>query len=211
MDKYGEYMEFCQIQLNYIDYEFQDAKRKIEYLNERSIPVFVMEPLRGGKLSSVDPIFLKTILEQRADETVCSIAFRFLQSLDGVCVTLSGMSNPEQVADNIKTFSECKPLSGSEFEELLKIAKRMTATIPCTSCRYCTEYCPQGLDIPKLISLYNELKFSNGGFLAPMYVSSLADDKKPSACKGCGACEAVCPQNIKISEVMNDFSNKLKG
>ena len=210
MDKYGEHMEFCQIQLNYIDYEFQEAKKKIDYLNERAIPVFVMEPLRGGKLATVDPIYLKTIFEMRADETVCSIAFRFLQSLDGICVTLSGMSNLEQVADNIKTFSEHKPLNNSEFSELLNIAKHMTSSVPCTSCKYCMEYCPQGLDIPKLIGLYNELKFSNGGFLAPMYVSTLTDDKKPSACIGCGACEAVCPQNISIPDIMSDFSSKLK-
>lgn len=209
MDKYGEYMEFCQIQLNYIDYEFQEAKKKIEYLNERSIPVFVMEPLRGGKLANVDKALLSSVLSKRPNETVCSLAFRFIQSINGVAVTLSGMSSLEQVTDNIKTFSEYKPLTNDEFTSMLNIAKEMTSTVPCTSCRYCTEYCPQGLDIPKLIGLYNEHKFSNGGFIAPMYVSTLADDKKPSACLGCGTCEAVCPQNIKISSIMSDFTLKL--
>ncbi len=209
MDKYGEYMEFCQIQLNYIDYEFQEAKKKIEYLNERSIPVFVMEPLRGGKLANVDKALLSSVLSKRPNETVCSLAFRFIQSINGVAVTLSGMSSLEQVTDNIKTFSEYKPLTNDEFTSMLNIAKEMTSTVPCTSCRYCTEYCPQGLDIPKLIGLYNEHKFSNGGFIAPMYVSTLADDKKPSACLGCGTCEAVCPQNIEISSIMSDFTLKL--
>jgi len=209
MDKYGEYMEFCQIQLNYIDYEFQEAKKKIEYLNERSIPVFVMEPLRGGKLANVDKALLSSVLSKRPNETVCSLAFRFIQSINGVAVTLSGMSSLEQVTDNIKTFSEYKPLTNDEFTSMLNIAKEMTSTVPCTSCRYCTEYCPQGLDIPKLIGLYNEHKFSNGGFIAPMYISTLADDKKPSACLGCGTCEAVCPQNIEISSIMSDFTLKL--
>ena len=211
MDKYGEHMEFCQIQLNYIDYEFQEAKKKVEYLNERNIPIFVMEPLRGGKLAGVDKNTLRLLLENKPEETVCSIAFRFIQSISGVCVTLSGMSSIEQVKDNIKTFNENKPLSKEEFEVILEIAKQMTSLVPCTSCRYCTEYCPQGLDIPKLISLYNEHKFSNGGFIAPMYVSTLPDSKKPSSCIGCGACEAVCPQNIRIPEIMTDFSSRLKG
>ena len=211
MDKYGEHMEFCQIQLNYIDYEFQEAKKKVEYLNERNIPIFVMEPLRGGKLAGVDKNTLRLLLENKPEETVCSIAFRFIQSISGVCVTLSGMSSIEQVKDNIKTFSENKPLSEADFGTILEIAKQMTSLVPCTSCRYCTEYCPQGLDIPKLISLYNEHKFSNGGFIAPMYVSTLPDSKKPSSCIGCGACEAVCPQNIRIPEIMTDFSSRLKG
>ena len=209
MDKYGKHMEFCQIQLNYIDYEFQEAKKKVEYLNKMSIPVFVMEPLRGGKLAGVDKERLNKILENRPNDNPISLAFRFIQSLDGILVTLSGMSNLDQVKDNIKTFERDIPLNKAEFDTLMSIAKEMTATVPCTSCRYCTEYCPQGLDIPKLISLYNEHKFSNGGFIAPMYISTLANDKKPSACIGCGSCEAVCPQNIKISEVMSDFTKRL--
>ena len=79
-----------------------------------------------------------------------------------------------------------------------------------TACRYCTTHCPMELDIPNLIDLYNEHVYSGGGFLAPMAIGSLPDDKKPSACLSCRACEAVCPQNIKISEMMSDFVEKLK-
>ena len=210
MDAYGEHMEFCQVQVNYIDYEFQDANKKLDYLKKRGIPVWVMEPLRGGKIARVDKSVLQPVLESRPNDTVCSLAFRFLQSLDNVYVTLSGMSNLEQVIDNIKTYETDQPLNETEFNELLKIAKEMTANVPCTACSYCTEYCPQGLDIPKLISLYNDFKFTGGGFLASMYVSSLKEDKRPSACIGCGSCEAVCPQSIKISQVMKDFSEGLK-
>ena len=121
------------------------------------------------------------------------------------------MSNMEQVVENIKTFEDYKPLSKEDFDKLLSIAKEMTTNIPCTSCRYCTEYCPQGLDIPKLISLYNEFNFTGGGFIAPMYISTLDESKRPSACIGCASCEAVCPQNIKISDIMTDFSKKLNG
>ena len=210
MDAYGEHMEFCQIQLNYIDYEFQEANKKIEYLNSKNIPIWVMEPLRGGKLANVDRSMLDELLVNRPDDSVCSIAFRFLQSIKGVCVTLSGTSNLEQSADNIKTFEEDKPLNKNEMDTILKIAQNMTKSVPCTSCRYCTEYCPRGLDIPKLIGLYNEIVFTGGGFLAPMYISTLDESKRPSACIGCKACEAVCPQTIKISEIMTDFTNRLK-
>ena len=173
MDAYGEHMEFCQIQLNYIDYEFQEAKKKLEYLKEKNIPVWVMEPLRGGKIANISDNMLEPVLKNRSNDSVCSLAFRFLQSIDNIYVTLSGMSNLEQVKDNIKTFETFSPLSKNDFDCLLEIARKMTSNIPCTSCRYCTEYCPMGLDIPKLISLYNDHQFTGGGFLAPMYVSSL--------------------------------------
>jgi len=211
MDAYGEHMEFCQIQLNYIDYEFQEANKKLEYLKARNIPVWVMEPLRGGKIANIDPTILEPVLKARPSDTVCSLAFRFIQSIDNIAVTLSGMSSLEQVIDNINTFESKSPLTEAEFNELLKIAREMTKSVPCTSCRYCTEYCPQGLDIPRLISLYNEFRFTGGGFLVPMRISSMSEDKRPTACIGCKSCEAVCPQVIKISEIMADFSKKLKG
>ena len=210
MDAYGEHMEFCQVQLNYIDYEFQEANKKIDYLNSKNIPIIVMEPLRGGKLAGIDKSILDSLLSSRSNDTVCSLAFRFLQSIKGVTVTLSGMSNFEQVKENIKTFETNEPLSNSEFEKLLEIAQGLTKNVPCTSCRYCTEYCPQELDIPKLISLYNEMTFTGGGFLAPMYVNSLPENKRPSACIGCASCEAVCPQKIKIPQVLSNFNSHLK-
>ena len=209
MDKYGEYMEFCQIQLNYIDYKFQDAKSKIEYLNKCNIPIFVMEPIRGGKLASINEELFAPIKKELPDETPCSLAFRFIQSIDGVCVTLSGMSNFNQVQENISTFDKHAPLTDEELKLVYDLADKMTNSIPCTSCRYCTEYCPKELDIPKLISLYNEQVFTGGGFIVPMNISSMHESKRPSACIGCRSCEAVCPQNIKISETLSDFSRRI--
>lgn len=209
MDAYGEHMEFCQIQLNYIDYEFQEANKKIEYLNSKSIPIWVMEPLRGGKLANVSDDLLTYIKAIRPSFTPCSLAFRFLQAIPGVTVTLSGMSNLEQVKDNIKIFETYEPLTDLEVKSALELARKMTSNVPCTSCRYCTEYCPQALDIPKLIALYNEFVFTGGGFIAPMYISTLEESKRPSACLGCKSCEAVCPQSIKISEVLSDFNIRL--
>ncbi len=212
LDAYGQYMEFAQIQLNYLDYEFQDAKAKIELLNQLSIPIWVMEPLRGGKLAKLSEQNENKLNVLRPNETIPSWAFRFLQSISGVTMVLSGMSTMEQLEQNIKTFEEDKPLSKQEMDVLLQIARQMVQgnTLPCTSCRYCTAHCPKGIDIPKILALYNEHIFTGGGFIAPMAISALPDDKKPSACIGCKSCEAVCPQQLKIAEAMSNFVDLLK-
>ena len=211
LDAYGENMEFCQLQLNYLDWSFQDAKAKVELLREHNIPVWVMEPLRGGKLASLSDENTAKLRQMRPDEETPAWAFRFLQSLPEVKVVLSGMSNMEQLQANIRTFEKEKPLNEEEMKNLLAIADSMLEkkVLPCTACHYCVSHCPQGLDIPELLSLYNEHCFTEGGFIAPMALSSYPDEKKPSACIGCRSCEAVCPQQIKISEAMADFAQKL--
>lgn len=213
LEAYGKDMEFCQIQLNYLDWEFQDVKRKVDLLGEWNIPVWVMEPLRGGKLASLSAEDEAKLKALRPDETIPAWAFRYLQSIPSVVVTLSGMSNMEQMKENIKTFQEDKPLNAQELEAIYAIAEGMVKKIvlPCTACRYCTTHCPQGLDIPNLLALYNEHCFTQGGFIAPMALKAVPEDKQPSACIGCRSCEAVCPQNIKISEAMADFTAKLGG
>ncbi len=210
---YGQYMEFCQIQLNWLDWTFQDAKGKMELLKEYNLPVWVMEPLRGGKLASLsaeNEALLKTL---RPDEEIPAWAFRFLQSLPSVVVTLSGMSDLEQMKKNIMTYESSKPLNEKEMTALSDIASGMLGktTLPCTACHYCVSHCPQKLDIPELLELYNEHVFAGGGFLAPMALMAVPEEKQPSACIGCRSCERVCPQNIKISEAMADFTAKLGG
>lgn len=212
LDAYGSEMEFCQIQLNWIDWDFQDAKTKVAMLNALNIPIWVMEPLRGGSLCKIDQTYQAKLNQFRPQFNMQEWAFRFLQSIEGVGVTLSGMSNMEQLAENIKIFNQDIPLTEEEKATLLSLAKEMTQakTLPCTSCRYCTTYCPLQLDIPWLIELYNEHVYSDGGFIAPFALRSLPAEKRPSACMGCKACEAVCPQNIKISQMMKDFVEKTK-
>ncbi len=212
LDAYGEHMEFCQIQLNWIDWNFQNARKKVELLKEFNVPVWVMEPVRGGKLANLSEGHNARLRALRPEESIAAWAFRFIQTVPEAVVTLSGMSNLEQVKDNLKTFSEEKPLNEREMSELFAVAGEMTMkdSLPCTSCRYCTSHCPQELDIPMLIKLYNEHCLTGGGFIAPMALMALPDDKKPSACVGCRSCEAVCPQTIKISEAMSDFTSKLK-
>ena len=213
LEAYGKDMEFCQIQLNWLDWDFQNARGKTELLDAWGIPVWVMEPLRGGKLAKLSDEYAARLKELRPDENIPAWAFRFIQSLDlpPVTVTLSGMSTMEQVEDNLNTFAEEKPLNPQELKTLLDIADSMTGqtSVPCTACRYCTSHCPQGLEIPELLEAYNEFTFTGGGFIAPMRIGQLPAEKKPSACVGCRSCEAVCPQQIKISEVLADLSAKL--
>ena len=210
LDAYGSHMEFCQIQLNYVDWNFQDAKDKVELLRRHNLHVWVMEPLRGGRLASLSQADAAALKALRPEEPVPAWAFRFLQTIPGVTVVLSGMSDFEQMKRNIQTFETTEPLKETEWDALLKIADHMTSGVPCTACHYCTSHCPKGLDIPSLLKLYNEHTFTGGGFLAPMALQALPEDKRPSACIGCRSCEAVCPQQIKISEVMSDFSRKVK-
>lgn len=211
LEAYGSEMEFCQIQLNYLDWRFQGAKEKVELLQAYNIPVWVMEPLRGGKLASLAPADEEKLQALRPQEGIPAWAFRFLQSIPAVTVTLSGMSNMEQMQENIRTYETEQPLDESEMQTLLGIADAMVGKIalPCTACHYCVSHCPQGLDIPNLLALYNEHCFTDGGFIAPMALSAVPEDKRPNSCIGCRSCEAVCPQQIRISEAMADFARKL--
>lgn len=212
LEAYGDSMEFCQIQLNYLDWTFQDAKAKVRLLEEYQIPVWVMEPLRGGRLASLDKANTAKLKALRPHEDVPAWAFRFLQTIPSVTMILSGVSNFGQLQDNMHTFETDAPLNSRELDVLLGIADTMVkkSALPCTSCRYCTSHCPQQLDIPSLLALYNEHCFTEGGFIAPMALSALPVEKQPSACLGCRSCEAVCPQQIKISEAMADFAEKLQ-
>lgn len=210
LEAYGKEMEFCQIQLNYVDWTFQNAKAKVELLNEWNLPIWVMEPVRGGKLAKLPDESAKRLKALRPDEDIPTWAFRFLQSVPNVTVVLSGMSSAEQMKDNIKTFETEKPLSDAEMSELMDVAGGLlNGNLPCTACHYCVSHCPQGLDIPMLLELYNEHSFTGGGFIAPMALMAVPEDKHPSACLGCRSCEQVCPQQIKISEAMADFAAKL--
>lgn len=211
LDAYGKHMEFCQIQLNYMDWHFQNAKEKAELLQKADIPVWVMEPLRGGKLADMPEDMREALQAMRPEETVPGWAFRFLQSIPGVTMVLSGMSSMEQLKANIATYETDAPLTEKELDTLIKYADEETKKggLPCTACHYCTSHCPQELPIPELIALYNEHKITGGGFIAPMAVGSMPEKKRPASCVGCRSCEQVCPQQIKISEMMSDFHSMI--
>lgn len=206
LEVYGDYMEFGQLQLNWLDWSFQDAKTMVAMLKERNIPVWVMEPVRGGSLANLTPEQEATLKSLRPEASVVEWAFRFLQTIPEVCVTLSGMSNFEQLRENIAIFSEKKPLSDVEWGTLMRFAeeKRGSKTLACTGCRYCVDYCPQGLNIPYLISLYNETVYSGGTIITRRGIAALDASTHPAACIGCGACAEVCPQGIAIPDMMRE-------
>lgn len=208
LDATGDDMEFCQIQLNYLDWTFQDAKGKYELLTSRGIPVWVMEPVRGGKLANLNPVDEAKVKALRPEESPASWGFRFLMGLPNVTMVLSGMSSMAQMEDNVKTFSEDKPLSSQEIDVLMEIAEGFKKTVPCTACRYCCDGCPKGLDIPMLLKKYSELVLAPG-LNVVMQVESMPEDKQPSACIACGKCSRICPQNIAIPDLMKDFVDRL--
>ncbi|MDO5111620.1 MAG: aldo/keto reductase [Clostridia bacterium] len=208
LDTCGDKMEFCQIQLNYLDWTLQNAKDKYALLTERNIPVWVMEPVRGGKLAKLSDAEEATLHALRPAESTPAWGFRWLQALPNVKVVLSGMSNLEQMQDNVKTFTQEAPLSEAETQALYAIADGMHQSIPCTACRYCCDGCPMGLDIPLLMQIYNDVRFTPS-FTVSMRLDALPADKQPAACVGCGACAQVCPQRIDIPGVMKDLAERL--
>lgn len=207
LNTYGEYMEFCQIQFNYLDDTLQNAGAKYELLTERNIPIIVMEPLRGGKLAKLDDKTEKVLHTMRPDTSTASWAMRWLQSYPNIAVILSGMSTMEQLLDNVKTFSSEAPLSETEREYIASVAEGMKDSLPCTSCRYCVDGCPMGLDIPMMIGIYNELRYQASP-VTTMRLDSLDESKLPSARISCGACSEICPQKIDIPSALSDLSDK---
>jgi len=198
--------EFCQIQLNYLDATLQEAKKKYDILTAHNIPVIVMEPVRGGKLADLGEAHNAQLKAARPDDSVASWAFRYLQGLPNVQIVLSGMTTLEQLQDNLKTFASPAPLSGAEQAILDSIVGDLLELVPCTACRYCCEECPQGLNIPKLIALYNEMK---NGSNAVNFVQNGSEDENPSRCIGCGACVNICPQGIQVPEIMEKLAEML--
>jgi len=211
LEAWGHELEFCQIQLNWLDWQFQDARAKVELLKEFNIPVWVMEPVRGGKLMNLPEEAVHTLNALRPGVGAAEWAFRFLQSVPEVTMILSGMSNEEQLEENLRTFETEQPLNQTEWDAVQELAKEMIARnkVPCTTCRYCVEQCPQGLMIPLLLGIYGDPLRAPNGTIPLGSIAWLEPDKRPTACLGCRACEAVCPQNIKISELLADFAARL--
>ena len=204
---FGAEMEFCQIQLNYLDWTLQKAEEKCRIISEKGLPIWVMEPLRGGFLASVPSEKEALLKAARPDESVASWAFRWLQGLPGITMILSGMSSVAQMEDNLRSFGTERPLTEVEAALLMDIVPSLHTTVPCTGCRYCCDGCPMELDIPILIAAYNDLSLGFS-FTPLMRIESLPDEKQPSACLGCGACAQICPQGIAIPDVLSDLSER---
>lgn len=203
--------DFVQIQLNYYDWFHGTAREQYEILREQNIPIMVMEPAHGGMLADLPGKGRETLLRLHPEASQASWAFRFLRTLPGIAVILSGMSKLEQVKDNIQTFSEPAALTEQELgavEEVSALLHEMYA-VPCTGCRYCCADCPQELDIPFLLAAYNEYRTGGEKDLSSWRLARLAalpEEKQPSACIGCGQCTAHCPQGLDVPAYMKEMA-----
>ena len=206
----GGIFEIVQIQLNYLDWTIQNAAAKYEVLTKHGIPVIAMEPVRGGKLASPGEKAAAALNAARPDSSAASWAFRYLQSLPNLFVALSGMSTLAQIEENVGLFSSrYEPMPDSEKAVLRKALEAVADMIPCTACRYCTDDCPARLDIPRLISMYNEANFGSPNIFKTAN-ETLGEAGRPSACISCGVCAKLCPQGIDVPGVLAKFAGAVR-
>ena len=210
LTKWKDVFEFVQIQINYLDWTLQNAKAKYETIIKHGLKVVAMEPVRGGRLAVLPEEATALLKAERPNDSPSAWALRFLQGLPGMAVILSGMTEVGHVVDNIATLSKDEPVSENEKALLEKVVDLMTNMIPCTGCRYCCEGCPNNLDIPKLISMYNEAAHDGRLFGISAILSSMSDNEKPAACIACEECIKLCPQDINVSQVMANFADMIK-
>jgi predicted aldo/keto reductase-like oxidoreductase len=214
----GKYdWDFAQIQLNYLDWDEQDAKGQYAILESKGIPVTVMEPVRGGALVDLGSEAEAVFKAADPKASIPSWAIRFVGSLPGVQVVLSGMSTMEQVEDNVATMENFKPLTDADREVISKavLAYRTAGAVPCTGCRYCMD-CPQGVDIPRNLAVYNSYLFKKERnmqgyqFGFSMGYGGIGDDAQAHNCVACLQCEEKCPQHIEISRQMELIQELVK-
>jgi predicted aldo/keto reductase-like oxidoreductase len=196
-------MEFVQLQINYIDWENKniDSRKCLEVAIKHNKAVIVMEPVKGGALANVPSDVKKLFQEYHPDKSVSSWAVRYAASLDHVFMVLSGMSNMEQLLDNMSYMENLEPLNEEETLLIRKAAEIINSniSIPCTSCQYCVDGCPKNIPIPSFFSLYNDQKlFSLMPSHKMFYAGLTRDYSKASDCIGCSQCEEHCPQHIAI-------------
>lgn len=212
MTRFADYTtwDFAQIQMNYYDWAYGNAAKEYEILAQRNIPIMVMEPVRGGRLATLTPEVEAMLKAVHPDWTMAAWALRFVKSYPQVQVILSGMSNLEQLRDNLNTFADAEGLSEEDMKTLLDAGAvfRKQIYVPCTECRYCTADCPMSIQIPAYMKLFNSYK-ANGPW-ALQGADKIESQGKPADCIGCGACTGHCPQDIDIPGVMAQLAEVLK-
>lgn len=199
--------ELVQLQINYIDWEDKgiESRKCYEICCRHGVKVAVMEPLKGGVLVRLPQEAGKLLKDYHADMSLASWGIRFAASLENVMVVLSGMSNMEQLQDNISYMEEFVPLDLGEYAVLEKTvdAIRAKIEIPCTGCRYCVDGCPKHIAIPESFAFYNDMKMNGpGGGAIVRYVNLVRSNGRAGDCIDCGQCEAHCPQHLPIRDAL---------
>lgn len=202
--------DFGQLQINYFDWSYADTKEEYNILTERNIPIMVMEPVRGGKLANLTPDTEAMLKKAHPEWSIAAWALRWVRRLPNVRVVLSGMSNLEQLKDNIRTFGDTGSLNDEDEKLLMEVCEKFHSNIlvPCTSCRYCCDDCPLEINIPEYLELYNKGK-TDGQWAIKEGVTELESRGKASDCIACGACTGHCPQNIDVPRYMQELTDIL--
>ena len=200
--------DFVQIQCNYLDWTFQDAKRQYEIVEKAGIPCIIMEPVRGGTLATLCDESRNIFFSANPNASVASWAIRYAASKNNVLVVLSGMSNEEQTIDNIKTMTFFTPISDWEQKIIDQALDAFikSRTIPCTACRYCMP-CPSGVDIPLMFKIYNQYAISKNKWDFVESFEDASKDKHAHRCVACGACMVHCPQKIQIPDRLKEIAD----
>ena len=194
--------DFCQIQLNYMDAEEQAGLRGYQLAEKKGVPLVIMEPVKGGSLAAFAGDITDRFRSLDPEASIASFALRWVGSLPGVKVILSGMSSMEQVEDNLKTFEEFRPLSEKETQGINDIVALIRSRVKngCTGCRYCMP-CPAGVDIPGNFRVWNTYHmYQNYNVVKRNWEMDMGESKQAKCCVKCGKCEAACPQKLSIRQ-----------
>ncbi len=212
-------MEYVQIQLNYIDWEADNVKSRANYevCTKHGKPVIVMEPVKGGALANIPGEAEELFKGIHPQLSVASWAIRYAASFPNVFMVLSGMSNLEQLEDNLSYMEDFRPLDEAEQKAIGQAVEiiHSAITVDCTACRYCVEGCPMSIPIPEYFRMYNGFVQLGGGWTAPQkkeyrVLSSEEGVGKASECIQCGKCEKACPQHLTIRKYLQDIARKLE-
>lgn len=206
--------DFAQIQLNYMDINEQAGIKGYKLAEERGIPLVIMEPIKGGSLAAFAPEIMDKFAMLDPNATPASFALRWVGTFPNIKVILSGMSTMEQVEDNLKTFTDFKPLSEKEQEVIAEVRSVLESRVRngCTGCRYCMP-CPAGVDIPGCFSAWNTYyAYQNYNVVKWNWEEGIGEEHQAKNCIKCGKCEAACPQKISIRQdlekAQKDLENK---